>query len=89
MRKSKLALTGYGEKMRWQIATSSMEIGDLIRTSGKIPPNPIRPKEGDSHPLGALPPGTDICLVQWPSPDSDEVKIAGMSKGRTFLQIDF
>merc|ERR1719362_80459 len=76
MRKSKLALTGYGEKMRWQIATSSMEIGDLIRTSGKIPPNPIRPKEGDSHPLGALPPGTDICLVQWPSPDSDEVKIA-------------
>merc|ERR1719400_2315270 len=25
MRPSKLALTGYGEKMRWQIATSSME----------------------------------------------------------------
>ena len=88
MRKSKLALTGYGEKMRWQIATSSMEIGDLIRTSGKIPPNPIRPKEGDSHPLGALPPGTDICLVQWPSPDSDEVKIAGMNNGRTILLLE-
>ena len=78
MRASKLALTGYGEKMRWQIATSNMEIGDLIKTSGKIPPNPIRPKEGDSHPLGALPIGTDICFVQWPTPDSNEVKIAGM-----------
>ena len=77
MRKSKLALTGYGEKMRWQIATQNMEVGDLIRTSGKIPPNPIRPIEGDSHPLGALPVGTEVCFVQWPSPDSDEVKIAG------------
>jgi hypothetical protein len=77
MRKSKLALTGYGETMRWQIATSNMEPGDLIKTSGKIPKNPIRPKEGDSHPLGALPLGTEVCLVQWPTPDSDEVKIAG------------
>jgi len=75
MRASKLALTGYGEKMRWQIATSSMEVGDLIKTSAKIPVNPIRPKEGDSHPLGALPIGTEICFVQWPSPDSNEVKI--------------
>ena len=77
MRPSKLALTGYGEKMRWQIATSSMEEGDLIKTSAKIPVNPIRPKEGDSHPLGALPIGTEICFVQWPTPDSNEVKIAG------------
>merc|ERR1712136_80937 len=64
MRASKLALTGYGEKMRWQIATSSMEVGDLIKTSAKIPVNPIRPKEGDSHPLGALPIGTEICFVE-------------------------
>ena len=76
-RESKLALTGYGEKMRWQIATSNMEIGDLIRTSAKIPLNPIRPKAGDSHPLGALPVGTQICMVQWPSPNSDQVKIKG------------
>ena len=77
MRKSKLALTGYGEKMRWQIATENMQVGDLIRTSAKIPPNPVRPIEGDSHPLGALPVGTEVCLVQWPDPESDEVKIAG------------
>ena len=77
MRASKLALTGYGEKMRWQIATSTMQIGDLIKTSGKIPINPIRPKEADSHPLGALPIGTEVCLVQWPTPDSNEVKITG------------
>ena len=77
MRKSKLALTGYGEKMRWQIATENMQVGDLIRTSARIPPNPVRPIEGDSHPLGALPVGTEVCLVQWPDPESDEVKIAG------------
>ena len=85
MRASKLALTGYGEKMRWQIATSNMEIGDLIKTSGKIPINPIRPKEGDSHPLGALPIGTEICLVQWPTPKSNEVKITGKCNGRASL----
>ena len=78
MRKSSLALTGYGEVMRWQIATQDMEIGKLIRTSWKIPATPIRPIEGDSHPLGALPTGTDVCFVQWPDPDSNEVKIAGI-----------
>lgn len=39
--------------------------GDIIRTSGIIPKIPVRPVEGDSYPLGALPTGTQICLVQW------------------------
>ena len=40
-----------------------LDQGDLIRTFTDIPDNPIRPKEGDSHPLGALPIGTAICQV--------------------------
>ena len=48
-------------------ATDKMKEGDIIRTHTVIPPNPIRPTEGDSHPLGALPTGTTVCLVEaWP-----------------------
>ena len=44
-----------------------MKEGDIIRTHTVIPPNPIRPTEGDSHPLGALPTATTVCLVEaWP-----------------------
>lgn len=46
----------------------------MITTSGRIPPNPIRPDIGNSYPLGALPVGTEICLVQW-YPDTDVVKV--------------
>ncbi len=35
---------------------------------------PVKPIEGDSYPLGALPVGTTICLVQW-YPDTDVVKV--------------
>ena len=37
MRKPMIALTGYDDKLRWQIATSEMKEGDLITTSWKIP----------------------------------------------------
>lgn len=74
-RKAMIALTGYDNKLRWQIATSSMKAGDLIRTTGKIPSNPVKPVEGDSYPLGALPLGTQICLVQWIYGE-DTVKVA-------------
>ena len=40
-----------------------MKEGDLVRTHTAIPVNPIRPVEGDSHPLGALPLGTTVCMV--------------------------
>jgi len=67
MRKAKICMTGYGDKLRWQIATDKMKEGDIIRTHTTIPVNPIRPVEGDSHPLGALPMGTTVCLVEaWP-----------------------
>jgi len=66
-RDAQIALTGYGDKLRWQIATNKMKQGDLIRTFTDIPTNPIRPKEGDSHPLGALPIGTTVCQIEsWP-----------------------
>jgi len=67
MRKAVIAMTGYSDKLRWQIATDKMKEGDIIRTHTAIPKNPIRPVEGDSHPLGALPSGTIVCLVEkWP-----------------------
>ena len=48
-------LEGYGNHMRWQIATANMKVGDLLTTTTKIPPNPVRPVEGNGYPLGALP----------------------------------
>lgn len=66
-RDAKIALTGYADKMRWQIATNKIQQGDIIRTYTEIPDIPIRPKEGDAHPLGALPVGTTVCQVEaWP-----------------------
>lgn len=41
-----------------------MRIGDIITTYGDIPVNPVRPREGDSHPVGALPIGTKVHNVQ-------------------------
>jgi len=80
---AKIALTGYDDKLRWQVATSKQQNGDLIRTFTDIPKNPVKPKEGDSHPVGALPIGTTICQVEaWPGEGSffavkaeDEAKI--------------
>jgi len=67
MRAAMIAMTGWEDKLRWQLATDKMKEGDLIRTFTTIPVNPIRPVEGDSHPLGALPLGTTVCQVErWP-----------------------
>jgi len=64
---AQIALTCWEDKMRWQVATNKIKIGDLISTHTVIPTNPIRPEEGDSHPLGALPVGTVVCQVEmWP-----------------------
>nr|CAG4642773.1 EOG090X0COM [Evadne anonyx] len=63
-RSAQIALVATGDRLRFIIATATMKEGDLISTSGEIPRIPIRPKEGDSHPLGALPVGTVICCVE-------------------------
>ncbi|XP_046647119.1 39S ribosomal protein L2, mitochondrial-like [Daphnia pulicaria] len=63
-RSSKIALVAAGDRVRYILASSTMKVGDLISTSGHIPRNAIRPKEGDAHPLGALPVGTEVCCVE-------------------------
>ena len=52
MRKPYIALTGYGDRLRWQIATSDMKEGDLLTTTWKIPKIPVKPIAGNSYPLG-------------------------------------
>ena len=70
-RNAMIALTGHGAHVRWQIATAGLEEGQLIRTSNVIPDNPVKPIEHNSYPLGALPIGTEVCLVQ-PKLDSTD-----------------
>jgi len=67
MRDAQITMTGWEDNLRWQVATDKIKEGDIIRTYTTIPVNPIRPVEGDSHPLGALPLGTTVCQVEmWP-----------------------
>ena len=70
MRSSLLALTCHMDKLRWQIATSTMRTGDLITTTALIPDIPIKPATNNSYPVGALPIGTQISLLQM-YPESD------------------
>lgn len=93
-RDAQIALTGYGTHLRWQIATDKMRQGDIIRSHTAIPENPIRPNEGDSHPLGALPLGTTICQVEaWPGEGAyfainaeDEAKIIKKIEDRVVVK---
>lgn len=41
-----------------------MKVGDLLKTSRHIPRIPVRAKEGDAYPLGALPVGTLVHNVE-------------------------
>lgn len=60
----KLALVADSERMRWIPASHEVEIGQVIRTHGDIPRNPVRAKNGDAHPIGALPTNTKVHLVE-------------------------
>ena len=67
-----------GDKVRWIMATEKMRVGDIIRTFKDIPRNPVRPREGDSHPIGALPIGTKVHNVQiLPHLDKTTIRYAG------------
>jgi large subunit ribosomal protein L2 len=50
--------------MKYILATENMKEGDLLKTSRFIPRIPVRAKEGDAYPLGALPVGTVIHNVE-------------------------
>merc|ERR1711894_579291 len=41
-----------------------MKVGDIIKTDNSIPPIAVVAIEGNSHPVGALPPGTIIHNVE-------------------------
>lgn len=77
-RSAKVALVGHGDQLKYIIATENMKRGDLIKTSRHIPRTPVRPKEGDSHPLGALPDGTQVhCIEHTPGMPYHTVRAAG------------
>ncbi|KAF5401864.1 39S ribosomal protein L2 mitochondrial [Paragonimus heterotremus] len=59
-----LALVASGEVKRWIVATKNMQPGDIVRSHVEIPFIPVSPREGDAHPVGALPAGTTVCLVE-------------------------
>lgn len=60
----KIALVADGERMRWIYASNGIQKGDVIKTFSEIPKNPVRAKEGDAHPVGALPIGTKIHALE-------------------------
>lgn len=60
----KLALVADKERTRWITATDGINVGDIIRTYSDLPRNPVRSKIGDAHPLGALPVGTKVHLIE-------------------------
>ncbi len=63
------------------------QVGDLIHTSGRIPSIPVKPVLGNSYPLGALPVGTEICLVQW-LPREERNEVCQATESTTILRKD-
>ncbi|CAK9795224.1 39S ribosomal protein L2, mitochondrial [Anthophora plagiata] len=77
-RTSFVALTGSGRELQYILATVNMKVGDIIHTHRGIPPYPIRPMEGDSYPLGALPKGTLVnCVEKYPGKGGCLIHAAG------------
>nr|SVE75999.1 EOG090X0COM [Daphnia hispanica] len=75
-----IALVASGDKVRYIVASSTMKAGDLISTSGNIPRIAIRPKEGDAHPLGALPVGTEVCCIEKYVGEGSVISVAAGSR---------
>lgn len=63
-RSAYLALVVGGEHKRWILATANMKVGDIIQSTREIPAVPISGQPGDSHPVGALAIGTQVCAVE-------------------------
>lgn len=56
----KLALVADSDRVRWVFATEGIQVGDVIKTYGEVPRNPVRANNGDAHPVGALAQGTIV-----------------------------
>ncbi|XP_027806249.1 large ribosomal subunit protein uL2m isoform X5 [Marmota flaviventris] len=63
-RSADIALVAGGSRKRWIIATENMQAGDIILNSNHIGRMAVAAREGDAHPLGALPVGTLINNVE-------------------------
>ncbi|XP_010615950.1 39S ribosomal protein L2, mitochondrial [Fukomys damarensis] len=63
-RSADIALVAGGSRKRWIIATENMKAGDMILNSNQIGRMAVAAREGDAHPLGALPVGTLINNVE-------------------------
>ncbi|XP_001508470.1 39S ribosomal protein L2, mitochondrial [Ornithorhynchus anatinus] len=77
-RSANIALVAGGNWKRWIIATENMQEGDIIQTSNKIGRMAVAAREGDAHPLGALPIGTLIHnLESEPGRGAQYIRAAG------------
>ncbi|KAK2896198.1 hypothetical protein QQF64_006480 [Cirrhinus molitorella] len=77
-RSADIALVAGGSRKRWIVATENMEAGDTIRTSSAIGRMAVLAKEGDSHPLGALPVGTLVNNLElYPGKGAQYIRAAG------------
>lgn len=63
-RTADIALVASSDHKRWILASHNMKVGDLIETSGEIPKMPVTPRDGNAHPVGALPAGTLIHNIE-------------------------
>ncbi|XP_051880922.1 39S ribosomal protein L2, mitochondrial [Pristis pectinata] len=77
-RSADIALVAGGTRKRWIIATENMQPGDLLRTSGHIGRMAVSAREGDAHPLGALPVGTLVNSLELePGRGAQYIRAAG------------
>lgn len=77
-RTANVALVGVGDELKYILATENMKPGDLLKTSRHIPRIPVRAKEGDAYPLGALPVGTMVhCVEVYPGVPYHLIHAAG------------
>lgn len=77
-RTADVALVGVGDELKYILATENMKVGDILKTSRFIPRIPVRAKEGDAYPLGALPVGTIVHNIEiYPGEQFHVVRAAG------------
>ncbi|XP_046282177.1 large ribosomal subunit protein uL2m isoform X3 [Marmota monax] len=80
-RSADIALVAGGSRKRWIIATENMQAGDIILNSNHIGRMAVAAREGDAHPLGALPVGTLINNVESePGRGAQYIRAAGKAR---------
>jgi len=52
-----------GHAMRWRIAPHGVKVGDVLETTLDMEDEILELKQGNSHPIGVLPIGTPVCMI--------------------------